>query len=87
VSPVKYELGFCIPEYGILHSHSRVNLKSYTEDRFLSCCSYFAGSSYSPWHSAVRYQNQEVWVEDSELFIIIHRLECERKFQSSLLRI
>jgi hypothetical protein len=30
MSPVKYELGFYIPEDGILHSHSRENLKSYT---------------------------------------------------------
>jgi hypothetical protein len=29
VSPVKYELGFYIPEDGILHSHLRKNLKSY----------------------------------------------------------
>jgi hypothetical protein len=29
VSPVKYELGFYIPEDGILHSHCRENLKSY----------------------------------------------------------
>jgi hypothetical protein len=29
VSPVKYELGFCIPEGDILHSHRRENLKSY----------------------------------------------------------
>jgi hypothetical protein len=29
VSPVKYELGSYIPEDGILHSHSRENLKSY----------------------------------------------------------
>jgi hypothetical protein len=29
VSPVKYELGFCIPEDDILHSHRRENLKSY----------------------------------------------------------
>jgi hypothetical protein len=27
---VKYELGFYIPEDGILHSHRRENLKSYT---------------------------------------------------------
>jgi hypothetical protein len=31
MSPVKYELGFYIPEYGILHSHRRENLKSYME--------------------------------------------------------
>jgi hypothetical protein len=29
VSPVKYELGFYIPEDGILHNHRRGNLKSY----------------------------------------------------------
>jgi hypothetical protein len=29
VSPVKYGLGFYIPEDGILHSHSCENLKSY----------------------------------------------------------
>jgi hypothetical protein len=30
VSPVRYELGFYIPEDGILHIHRRENLKSYT---------------------------------------------------------
>jgi hypothetical protein len=30
VSPVKYEMGFYIPEDDILHSHRRENLKSYT---------------------------------------------------------
>jgi hypothetical protein len=30
VSPVKYELGFYIPEDAILHSRRRENLKSYT---------------------------------------------------------
>jgi hypothetical protein len=29
VSPVKYELGFYIPEDDILHSHCRENFKSY----------------------------------------------------------
>jgi hypothetical protein len=29
VSPVKYELGFYVPEDDILHSHRRENLKSY----------------------------------------------------------
>jgi hypothetical protein len=29
VSPVKYELGFYIPEDDILHSYRRENLKSY----------------------------------------------------------
>jgi hypothetical protein len=31
VSPVKYELGFYIPEDAILHSHRRENLKTYKE--------------------------------------------------------
>jgi hypothetical protein len=30
MSPVRYELGFYIPEDGILHSHRGVNLRSYT---------------------------------------------------------
>jgi hypothetical protein len=29
MSPVRYELGFYIPEDDILHSHCRENLKSY----------------------------------------------------------
>jgi hypothetical protein len=29
VSPVRYELGFYIPEDGIFHSHCNENLKSY----------------------------------------------------------
>jgi hypothetical protein len=31
VSPVKYELGFYIPEDDILYSHHRENLKSYMD--------------------------------------------------------
>jgi hypothetical protein len=31
VSPVKYELGFYIPEDDILHSHCHGNLQSYDE--------------------------------------------------------
>jgi hypothetical protein len=30
MSPVRYELGFYIPESDILHSHRRENLRSYT---------------------------------------------------------
>jgi hypothetical protein len=30
VSPVRYELGFYIPEDGLLHIHRREHLKSYT---------------------------------------------------------
>jgi hypothetical protein len=32
VSTVRYELGFCIPENDILHSHRRGSLKSYTTE-------------------------------------------------------
>jgi hypothetical protein len=35
VSPVKYEMGFYMPEDAILHSHRRENLRSYIE---LGCC-------------------------------------------------
>jgi hypothetical protein len=39
VSPVKYELGFYIPEDGILHSHSRENLnRVYATVAFTSGC-------------------------------------------------
>jgi hypothetical protein len=43
VSPVKYELGFYIPEDDILHSHRRENLKScYRSVMFmLSVCNCF----------------------------------------------
>jgi hypothetical protein len=34
VSPVKYELGFYIPDDDILLSHRRENLKSYKQRRF-----------------------------------------------------
>jgi hypothetical protein len=36
VSPVKYELGFYIPEDGFLHSHRRENLKYYMITRNLA---------------------------------------------------
>jgi hypothetical protein len=35
VSPVRYELGFYIPEDGILHSHHRENLKAYEAKMYL----------------------------------------------------
>jgi hypothetical protein len=39
MSPVRYKLGFYIPEDDILHSHRRENLKSYTvPDRFNYTC-------------------------------------------------
>jgi hypothetical protein len=36
MSPVRYELGFYIPEDYILHSHRRVNLKSHRKG--VVCC-------------------------------------------------
>jgi hypothetical protein len=38
VSPVKYELGFYIPEDDIRHSHCRENLKSYTTNPVFRFC-------------------------------------------------
>jgi hypothetical protein len=38
VSRVKYELGFYIPEDGILHTHRRENLKCYTADWLFGKC-------------------------------------------------
>jgi hypothetical protein len=36
VSPVRYELGFYIPEDDILHSHRRENLSSYIDSTKLA---------------------------------------------------
>jgi hypothetical protein len=36
VSPVRYELGFYIPEDGFLHSHRRENFESYIHN-FIYC--------------------------------------------------
>jgi hypothetical protein len=38
VSPVKYELGFYIPEDDILHSNRHENLKSYTISIVFAAC-------------------------------------------------
>jgi hypothetical protein len=38
MSPVKYELGFYIPEDDILHSRHRENLKSYIAIPLLCAC-------------------------------------------------
>jgi hypothetical protein len=35
MSPVGYELGFYIPEDGILHNHCRENLAAYTNPFFI----------------------------------------------------
>jgi hypothetical protein len=52
VSPVKYELGFYIPEDDILHCHRRENLKSYTV--FVSM--YFKGMSFVVYFNAMCLQ-------------------------------
>jgi hypothetical protein len=51
VSPVKYELGFYIPEDAILHSHCRENLRSYTE--YVDCSNKFASVYPAPEHCSV----------------------------------
>jgi hypothetical protein len=38
VSSLRYELGFCIPDDGILHSHGRENLKSYMDGICVLAC-------------------------------------------------
>jgi hypothetical protein len=47
VSPVRYELGFYIPEDGILHSHRRENLISYTVDVIIYITNNVHAGSYS----------------------------------------
>jgi hypothetical protein len=37
VSPVRYELGFYIPEEAILHNHCRENLGSYIKRKLFVC--------------------------------------------------
>jgi hypothetical protein len=49
VSPVRYELGFYIPEEGILHSHRHEDLKSYIA---LTSLSLYRSRNVSP----VRYE-------------------------------
>jgi hypothetical protein len=51
VSSVRYELGFYIPENGILHSHRRENLKSYKHLSTLLLCKIcgFHGGDYEVW--------------------------------------
>jgi hypothetical protein len=48
VSPVKYELGFYIPEDDVLHSHRRENLKPYMlQDEFYSALQPFQSTCVS----------------------------------------
>jgi hypothetical protein len=62
VSPVRYELGFYIPEDGILHSHRRENLKSY-----------IAVTDWALWRrsnvSPVRYEL--VFISQKTVFFIV----------------
>jgi hypothetical protein len=66
MSPVKYELGFYIPEDDILHSHRRENLKSYTERLRLRAFSYslLARWSFSP-GSRGEPMGSKLWVRTS----------------------
>jgi hypothetical protein len=59
VSPVKYELGFYIPEDGILHSHRRENLKS-------DCCAVAQEVSRWLFTAAARFRSCEVRGEQSD---------------------
>jgi hypothetical protein len=48
VSPVKYELGFYIPEDDILHSHRREYLKSYTDETLFDLLNALNNGGKSP---------------------------------------
>jgi hypothetical protein len=54
VSPVRYKLGFYIPEDGILHRHRRENLESYIS-------SILADSEINP-TNVDRYSHVTPWV-------------------------
>jgi hypothetical protein len=76
VFPVKFELGFYIPEDGILHSHRRENLKSY-----------IALTGWTLWRrrdvSPVKYEMGYYIPEDD----ILHRyLFIVETFRSRLMR-
>jgi 5-methylcytosine-specific restriction endonuclease McrBC GTP-binding regulatory subunit McrB len=72
VSPVKYEVGFFIPEGDILHNHCSGNLKSYKNllfylhvlikvldniNRSLNCC----GSGLCPSSGILKPRKHSVW--------------------------
>jgi hypothetical protein len=60
MSPVRYELGFYIPEDDILHSHCRENIKSY---KALTSCAMQRGRNVSP----VKYELGFYIPEDDSL--------------------
>jgi hypothetical protein len=65
VSPVKYELGFFIPEDTVLHGHRRENLKSYTEIKLALCpCPVFATATDT---------NGEVELIDASYHVLYNR--------------
>jgi hypothetical protein len=59
MSPVKYELGFYIPEDGILHSDRRENLKSYRthqDDKSVHWSSHLVTKArYFPFSNKIKY--------------------------------
>jgi hypothetical protein len=65
VFPVRYKLGFYIPEDGILHSHRRGNLKLYTK-----CVSDHGGHSE---HLRTTWENlwcNKIWYPLVSLFSV-----------------
>jgi hypothetical protein len=59
VSPVRYELGFYIPEDGILHSHRRENLKSYRRTKAVTVA-ITRRTRGDPWHGG-NVENDAKW--------------------------
>jgi hypothetical protein len=69
VSPVKYELGFYIPEDDILHSHRRENLKSYRDE-------------YIPWHYYEPFA-QMYWMQPQRIDHVSQVIRCSLFFLKS----
>jgi hypothetical protein len=66
VSPVRYELGFYIPQDDILHSHRRENLESYlisTSIQLSACCELVphvvSSKTNSIWTPQIRYRKRK----------------------------
>jgi hypothetical protein len=68
MSPVKYELGFYIPEGGILHSHRRENLKPYSMYTNSACAALYVNRTPWPTGSTITLMNgtSDGYIKSSE---------------------
>jgi hypothetical protein len=67
VFPVKYELGFYIPEDGILHSYRRENLKSY---RKVTGCSSSTCSPVLNWNAIMNTRQKYDGLSSSRVHLM-----------------